>query len=133
MNEELLDLLRKAAMLSRRPPEGMPAEGFHRGVPHREMPPAGVPLLQPERGGHHGPMPGRPPHRERERVLTLLQESDGISQRKLALILDIRPQSLSELLGKLERDGLIRREKNEDDKREILVSLTEVGRVKLFI
>ncbi len=126
-SEELLQLLRKAALLSRRPPEGPERPPFG------ELPPFGaVPLREPVRpeGRFAPPMPGRPPHRERERVLSLLSESEGLSQRKLALILDIRPQSLSELLGKLERDGLIERRKNDGDKRETLVSLTEAGRLR---
>ena len=68
------------------------------------------------------------PHRERERVLSLLDESEGVSQRQLALLLGIRPQSLSELLLKLERDGLLERRKNPADRREVLVSLTGAGR-----
>ncbi len=68
------------------------------------------------------------PHREREKVLSLLDENEGVGQRQLALLLDIRPQSLSELLLKLERDGLVQREKNPADKREVLVSLTPEGR-----
>ena len=68
------------------------------------------------------------PHRERERVLSLLDETEGVSQQKLSLILGIRPQSLSELLGKLEKDGLLLREKNPSDRRETLVSLTPEGK-----
>ena len=61
-------------------------------------------------------------------MLSLLDETEGISQQKLALILGIRPQSLSELIMKLERDGLLLRSKNPEDRRETLVSLTEAGR-----
>lgn len=68
----------------------------------------------------------RPPM-ARERVLRLIREEDGISQRKLAALLSIRPQSLSELLAKLEKDGYITRRQNPDDKREIFVELTESG------
>ena len=42
--------------------------------------------------------------------------------------MSIRPQSLSELLMKLENDGFIIRIKNEQDKRETLVSLTDKGK-----
>ncbi len=139
-NYELLQLLEKAAALARRPQMRRPAlQGFG-AVPLKEPerratwaaggPPEGFrPHGAPGRFGPKGfPMPPDTPHRERERVLTLLSESEGISQRKLAVILDIRPQSLSELLGKLERDGLVERRKNEEDRREILVSLTALGR-----
>ena len=123
-NHELTELLRRAARLSR---EGMeegrfgmppppPGEGEKRG-PHG---------IRPEGGWPGGPM--ERPHRERERVLSLLDETEGVSQQKLSLILGIRPQSLSELLGKLEKDGLLLREKNPSDRRETLVSLTPEGK-----
>ena len=137
-NHELTELLRRAARLSREgmeegrfgmppPPRGEGEDWGPRG-PHGH----GGPCCHGHRG--MGPEEGRPggpverPHRERERVLSLLDETEGISQQKLALILGIRPQSLSELLGKLEKDGLLVREKNPEDRRETLVSLTPEGR-----
>ena len=118
-NHELTELLRRAARLSR---EGMEEGRF--GMP---PPPDGP--LPPEgpwhRPGIHG---GEQPHRDRERVLSLLDETEGVSQQKLSLILGIRPPSLSELLGKLEKDGLLLREKNPSDRRETLVSLTPEGK-----
>ena len=63
----------------------------------------------------------------RERVLLLLRESEELAQTRLALLLEIRPQSLSELIGKLERDGLVQRRRNPADRRETLVSLTAAG------
>ncbi len=64
----------------------------------------------------------------RERILGIIAENGQISQNRLAEMLSIRPQSVSELLVKLEKDGYIVRAKNDDDKREILVSLTEEGK-----
>ena len=84
--------------------------------------------------GHPGFEPhGAAPHRERERVLSLLDETEGISQQRLALILGVRPQSLSELLGKLEKDGLLQRSRNPDDRRETLVSLTPAGKERAAV
>ena len=124
-NTELIHLLRRAARHSR---EGMEEGRF------------GMPPPPPEDGPGFGPPPGGPgshgggqPRRDRERVLSLLDETEGISQQKLALILGIRPQSLSELLGKLERDGLILREKNPEDRRETLVNLTAEGRERAAV
>ncbi len=79
-----------------------------------------------EHGGHgeHG---AREPM-SRERILTLLDEEGAVSQNALAARLQIRPQSVSELLGKLEKDGYIVRTQNEQDKREFLVSLSEAGK-----
>ena len=135
---ELLQLLRRAAETSRRPeePNRFPFGGPHGGEEGRgpHGPHGGEEGRGPHGGeegrGHHGPHgpEHRPPHRERERVLSLLDETEGISQQKLALILGIRPQSLSELIMKLERDGLLLRSKNPEDRRETLVSLTEAGR-----
>ncbi len=70
----------------------------------------------------------RRPLLARERILRLIGEDEAISQNKLAAYLSIRPQSLSEMLVKLEKDGYISRTKNERDKRETLVSLTEEGK-----
>lgn len=80
----------------------------------------------------------RPPHRRgphprhfhkgRERILRIVGANEPISQNKIAESFEIRPQSLSELLVKLESDGYITRTKNEDDKRETLVSLTDEGK-----
>lgn len=72
--------------------------------------------------------PGCGTFRERGRILICLEKEEKISQCRLAELLEIRPQSLSELLGKLENDGLIERTRSEDDKREILVSLSSLGR-----
>lgn len=63
------------------------------------------------------------------RVLKLLDAMPGASQRDLAYVLGMRPQSLSELLGKLEAKGLVARQKSPDDARVALVSLTEQGKV----
>lgn len=58
----------------------------------------------------------------------LTNEENGLVQTKLASMLNIRPQSLSELLTHLESDGFIQREQSADDKRQILVRITDAGR-----
>ena len=73
-----------------------------------------------------GPMAG--PHRGQGRVLVLLSMRDEISQRDLLYLLDMRPQSLGELLAKLERGGYIVRTPSEADKRVMMVRLTEAGK-----
>jgi len=63
------------------------------------------------------------------RLLGILKrEEHGIPQTKLAASLNIRPQSLSELLARLENDGFVERHKSETDKRQILVKITDTGR-----
>lgn len=54
-----------------------------------------------------------------------------MNQAQLARELDIRPQSLSELLGKLESDGMIVRQQSEADKRQTIVTLTERGQARI--
>lgn len=128
-NMELIHMLNRAAARSRRGGEEGWGHGGH--GPWGEGPGCGP---HGHGGGCHGhgpregTCPPHRPHRERERVLSLLDETEGISQQKLALILGIRPQSLSELLSKLEKDGLLIREKNPADRRETLVSLTPEGK-----
>lgn len=62
------------------------------------------------------------------RVLALLQLHDGVSTKDMATILGIRVSSLNETLAKMEEAGLVVREQSEEDKRIMLVNLTEEGR-----
>ena len=64
------------------------------------------------------------------RVLTVLLEKGRMSQRELAEELDIKPSSVSELVGKLLKEGMITREQDEKDKRSYLISLAPEGRKK---
>ncbi len=68
------------------------------------------------------------PHRGQGRVLALLKIKSDISQKELANLLDIRTQSLGELISKLEKNGLVTRKPSAEDKRIMLVSLTENGK-----
>ena len=68
--------------------------------------------------------------RGKGRILTTLSREDGLSQRTLAERLDIRPQSLSETVVKLAEEGYIRRVASENDKRELLLFITDRGRVR---
>ena len=60
-------------------------------------------------------------------VLIALGETGPITQRKLTELLGIRPGSASEVLTKLEHNGLIRRSPNPADGRTMDISLTEEG------
>lgn len=85
----------------------------------------------PDRPGHpEGPdeRRDRPMHPGQGRALAALTQNGGsMSQSDLLVLLDIRSSSLSELLGKLERNGFIARQKDEQDKRVTIVTLTEAG------
>ena len=75
--------------------------------------------------------PASPCHHGTGRILTkLVHQGDGISQAALAEKINIRPQSLSEALTKMEERGWIDRRPNPQDKRGTLVYLTEEGRAQ---
>jgi len=62
------------------------------------------------------------------RIIAVLKLRDGISTKDLAFLLGVRVSSLNELLSKLEKGGYVTREPFEQDKRVMLVKLTEKGR-----
>ena len=66
--------------------------------------------------------------RGQDGILTAIAQHSGITQKELGEKLGIQPASVSELLIKLERKGLVERKKSEQDRRSIQVQLTEVGR-----
>ena len=86
------------------------------------------------RAAHHRKLaqggPGCDPTRGRGRILALLKLKDGVATKDMAQILGIRVSSLNETLAKLEKDGLVERTPSEEDKRVMLVSLTETGRAQ---
>ena len=62
------------------------------------------------------------------RVLDVLSENDGLSQREIAELLSIRPQSASEAIASMEGQGLIEKRANEQDKRSSRIYITQAGR-----
>lgn len=60
-------------------------------------------------------------------VLSLLREHPEIGQKELSALLDIRPQSLGELLARLEESGCILRTPAEADRRAMDIRLTPKG------
>lgn len=67
------------------------------------------------------------PLRGQGRVLALLKAKPETTQRELSYLLDMRQQSLSELLAKLEEKGFVTREKSAEDGRVTVVRLTDAG------
>ena len=61
------------------------------------------------------------------RILIILKEHGCMTQRDLTEHLDIRPGSASEIISKLERNGLVKRTTNESDRRTVDLTLTEKG------
>lgn len=63
-------------------------------------------------------------------VLRLIGQGD-ITQKELVQLVGVRPASLSEILGKLERAGWITKAPVPGDKRSLLLSLTPQGQQQL--
>ncbi len=63
-----------------------------------------------------------------KRVLIVLSETGTITQRELTQRLAIQSGSVSEVIAKLERMGLVARSLSETDRRTADISLTEEGR-----
>ncbi|MDR1623039.1 MAG: MarR family transcriptional regulator [Synergistaceae bacterium] len=74
---------------------------------------------------HFGPFAN--PTRGQGRVLSILKLQPEISQKELGYLLDMRNQSLGELLAKLERSGYITRTASEEDRRTANIKLTPEG------
>lgn len=68
------------------------------------------------------------PHQGQGRVLMLLNMQPEITQKQLTFLLDMRPQSLGELLTKLEKNEYITRTPSPEDRRVMVVRLTEAGK-----
>ena len=62
------------------------------------------------------------------RILIILYEQKVITQRDLTDFLGIKPGSVSEILIKLEKAGLITRIHSENDHRTMEISLTDEGK-----
>ena len=62
------------------------------------------------------------------RILAILLERSSMTQKELQDILRIKPGSMSEILAKMEEKGLIRRQKDTEDRRKSVLELTEYGR-----
>lgn len=65
-----------------------------------------------------------------QRVLSILNLEDDLTQSYLQEVLDLRPSSLAELLKKLEDKELITRSEDPSDKRIKRIKLTDAGRAK---
>ncbi|MBQ8334438.1 MAG: MarR family transcriptional regulator [Clostridia bacterium] len=113
LEEEILGKLRRLNAMSRRHPK--------QNDPELPPPPEGdAPPPEPEKKNHG-----------RGRLVALLMDNGPMAQSQLAASLGIRPQSLSELIGKVEADGMVTRRQSEEDKRQTIVSLTEKGRANV--
>lgn len=61
-------------------------------------------------------------------ALTVLERHDGLSAAQLARDSFVTAQSIADLVRSLENRGLVRRERNPQSRRELLILLTDAGR-----
>lgn len=73
----------------------------------------------------NGIKPGHP------KILLALQEQNGCIQNEISQLCGIEPASTTAVLNVMERDGLIRRQADETNKRVKLVFLTDRGREQI--
>ena len=66
-------------------------------------------------------------YRGQGKILSILKERTEIGRKELEELLGISRQGLTELLGKLEKSGLIVRVQSDCDRRSVLIRLTEQG------
>jgi len=62
-----------------------------------------------------------------ELVIMLLGDSPGQSQAEITRWLGVEPPTTAKMLARLERAGFVQRVRSADDRRVVLVSLTEKG------
>ena len=71
---------------------------------------------------HGGGRSGKAP------IICLIAKRGGqISQQELGGLFELKPGSLSEVLAKLEAAGLIERTRNPEDRRQLIIQLTDEG------
>ncbi|KKD09265.1 MarR family winged helix-turn-helix transcriptional regulator [Streptomyces sp. WM6386] len=61
-------------------------------------------------------------------ALTVLERHDGLSAAQLARDSFVTAQSIADLVRSLENRGLVRRERNPRNRRELLILLTDTAR-----
>ena len=64
-------------------------------------------------------------------VLTALRDGTPLSQTELARWAKVEQPTMAQLLSRMERDGIVRRETDPNDRRSSLISLTDQARAKL--
>ncbi|MGN0298346.1 MAG: MarR family winged helix-turn-helix transcriptional regulator [Lachnospiraceae bacterium] len=65
-----------------------------------------------------------------KRILIILRETGGMTQRELTERIGVKPGSASEVIGKLENAGFIERTPSQADRRTVNIRLTESGQVQ---
>ncbi len=63
-------------------------------------------------------------------VLTALKDGGRLSQTELAAWAKVEQPTMAQLLARMERDGIVRRETDPGDRRSSLISLTDETRAR---
>lgn len=63
----------------------------------------------------------------RYKLLSILLENERIAQKQLQEMLSIRSGTISEIIAKLEAEGLVEKEKSLKDARKIMLHITSKG------
>jgi DNA-binding MarR family transcriptional regulator len=71
------------------------------------------------------------PTRSEQAILALLEDVGPLTIKRLADLESLRSQSVAQTVDGLEQAGLIRRERNTEDRREVLNTITAAGRLAL--
>lgn len=66
-------------------------------------------------------------HCQQDAVLLLLAKQGAMNQKEIQKHLSTKAGSVSELISKLENKGFLQRSRDEQDKRRVVLSLTEKG------
>lgn len=61
-------------------------------------------------------------------IMKPLMENESLTQLELVKITNLKAPTISITLRNMERDGIVRREKNDNDRRETHVFITDKGR-----
>lgn len=76
-----------------------------------------------------GPFKFENRNRGQSQILAIIRKYGTISQKALVSQLDMRPQSASEMIRKLEKKDYITREKSQEDRRVMNIHLTARGKI----
>jgi DNA-binding MarR family transcriptional regulator len=85
-------------------------------------------MCRVHRSRAHALLDGIGLHRGQQFVLSELWESEGITHSELAERLQVRPATVTSVLKRMERTGLLERRRDTADERVSRVYLTDAGR-----
>lgn len=66
------------------------------------------------------------------KIMECLLEKDGRTPKELGQMCALDKSTITSLLSKMERQGLVRREAHHSDKRSVRIYLTDLGKEKAF-